>query len=228
MVPTVITINSTGLISAPAERAALIVDVIDSGYDKDEASTNVVTTVNNLQAEIDELCPRLSNGDISPEAPVSFYSIASLSTSSRDEFDKDNKRTGKQIQTVYSKLDIRFRDFAKLGEMVVHLSTVKFVQLKGVTWKLTDQNQSILGEEARMKALVRAMKRAEEYGRVIGRNSVTAVKIEDSEESYPRPCTKQTARKSAASWATGIGVGIDFEPQTIDVSASLVVEFHAE
>ena len=228
MAPTVISIEGRATISKLAERAALLVNVADTGPDKTLVSSNVVNTVNNLQSELEALCPRLENNDISPEAPVSFYSIATLSTTSEDEYDSDDKRTGRTLYTAKTTIDVRFRDFKKLGTMVVHLSTLPFVHLQGVTWKLTDQTQDKLDEEARMEALRGAIRRANAYAAVIGREKVTPVKIQDDQEYYPRAKTKQTARMLSSAPVFGLGVGIDFEPQIIEVSATLQVEFHAE
>ncbi|EXJ92402.1 hypothetical protein A1O3_00953 [Capronia epimyces CBS 606.96] len=235
MVPTVINIEGCATISTVAERATLLVGVFDSGYDKDSVSKNVVNTVNSLQAELDLLCPRLENGDISPEAPVSFFSISSLTTSSREERAEDDqgrlaRRTGKDIYTTNTNLDIRFRDFGKLGQMVVQLSSTPLVQVKGVTWKLTEEKRTALQDQVRMDALRRAIQRAQSYAQIIGRsNTVTPVKIQDHPESQPTGRAKQRVRmQMAASPALSLGGGIDFEPQLIEVSAKLDVEFHAE
>lgn len=224
MAPTLIRIQGRATINTPAERAVLTIDVSDEGHEKGEVSNNVVTTVNNLQNEIDELCPRLWNGDISPEAPVSFYSIASISTSVQDEYDDEDRMTEKKLHRANTGIDVTFRDFAKLGKMVVQLSAVPCVNLRGVAWKLTDEKQALLDEEVRMKALRHAVRRAEAFAQIIGRQKVTAVKIEDSGEFYP---VGRAARKAGSGPAFGITAGIDFEPQIIDVSGTLEVEFHA-
>lgn len=230
MAPTAIHIEGRATINTVAERASLIVDVCDSGEDKATVSKNVVSAVHSLQAELDTLCPRLHNGDISPDAPVSFYSISSLSTRQEDEFNLDGIRTGKQLQFAESKLDIRFRDFATLSQLVVRLSSTPFVQLRSLSWKLTDEKQAALDEQVRVMALRNAIQRAEAYSRVIGREVLTVVKIVDSQESYPTSRTKQTARMLGGGMGAAfeVGVGIDFEPQNIEVSATLDVEFSAE
>ncbi|EXJ85631.1 hypothetical protein A1O1_05997 [Capronia coronata CBS 617.96] len=242
-VPTVIRIEGSATISTLAERAALVVQISDSGYDKDQVSKNVLDTVTNLQAQLDSLCPRLDNGegDISPTAPVSFYSISSLSTSSRNQRDDDpddysyddigpsaaNKRPHREVFTARTSVDIRFRDFVKLGELVAQLSSTPYVNITGVTWKLTDDTQDALADQARMNALRQTIRRANSYAEVIGRTaSVVPVKIEDASQYRPTGRIKQTARKAAAPMS--VGGGIDFEPQTMDVTATLDVEFHAE
>ncbi len=232
MAPTVIKIQGRATIHSLAELATLVVTVSDSGVDKDQVTENVVTMVKLLQGEIlNRLCsPRLANGDISPEAPVSFYSIASLSTSVQDEYDdEENRRTGKKIHRAESELDIRFRDFTQLGITVVQLSQMPYVILGGVTWKLTDERQTLLDEEVRMKALRHAVQRAQAYAQIIGRSqTLTTAQIEDSQEFYPMGRKAQALLQTASREVFGVGVGIEFEPQVIDVSCTLDVEFHAE
>lgn len=249
MAPTAIHIQGHATINAVAERAALSVNVSDSGYDKDQVAKNVIGTVNTLQEQLDLLCPRLDDGegDIAPDAPVSFYSISSLTTSSRDENDDDdhrrgnyypgggdggdnnNRRSGKLIYTVKTNLDIRFRDFGKLGELVVQLSSTPYVQLAGIDWSLTDEKRVALMEEVRMDALRHAIRRANSFAEIISRSgSVTPVKIQDDQEYWLKGRVAQTARKAAVSTLFGAVRGIDFEPQLIEVSGTLEVEFHAE
>ena len=224
MAPTQINIQSSSTLSQLAERAQLILNVTSSLYEQAEASKNVVTTAHNIQNQLNELCPRSASGDISPDAPVSFYSIASLSTSNDDEYDDDNNKTGKRLYTATTKVDIRFRDFKTLGDMVVDFSTMEFIRLQGITWKLTDEKKAQLEEEVRLEALRSAIKRAHAYAKVIGKENVTAAKITDNDDSYTGGRTMQTARRYSAA----PGVGIDFEPQIVEVRASLEVEFHAE
>ena len=228
MTPTVISIQGRATFSKVAERAALLVDISDTDPEKNLVSSNVVSTVNTLQSKIDALCPRLPNNDISPDAPVSFYSIATLSTSSEDEYDGESTKTGRKLFTARTTLDVHFRDFKKLSDMVVHLSTLPFVHLQGITWKLTDETKAKLGEEARLEALRNAIKRANAYAGVIGREKVTPVKIEDEQEYFMLGMAKQTEHMTSGAAVFGLGVGIDFEPQLIEVSATVNVEFHAE
>jgi len=224
--PTIIHAQGRAVVNHPADRAALVIDIFDEGSTQETVSNHVVTTANQLQAEVDKLCPRLSNGEISPEAPVSFYSIDSLSTTRRDEYGPDNKRTGLQILGAKTSLDVRFRDFTKLGELVVKLSTIPYVQLRGIDWKLTEETTDRLSEQVRVDALRNAVKMAKAYANVISRPNVTAVKITDSKQDEIGR-VMQMARKSTPLPSSVAG-GLDFEPKTISLSASLDVEFQAE
>ncbi|KEF58514.1 uncharacterized protein A1O9_06440 [Exophiala aquamarina CBS 119918] len=228
MAPTVINVQGKAKLYRVAERAKLDIEISSSEYEQSTASANVVTTVSSLQNQLDEICTRADNGEISPSAPVSFYSIGSLTTSSDDEYDEDHNKTGKRLYKATSSVDIRFRDFAKLGEMVVAFSTVPFVSLQGIEWKLTEEKQAALEEQAKLDALRHAFKRATGYADVIGRRNVTPVKIDDTHYMFAEGRVMQTARKVSSNASYGIGVGLDFEPQQVEVNATLEVEFHAE
>ncbi|EXJ64309.1 hypothetical protein A1O7_00645 [Cladophialophora yegresii CBS 114405] len=228
--PTVIHIEGRAKVRTVAERAALDIHVLDTGYDKDLASKNVITAVNTLQSRLDSLVSRLENGDISPASPITFYSIASLSISTRDDYDNEGNRPDpdKKLHTASSTIDVHFRDFTLLGDMVVRLSAMDYVGLRGVTWQLTDAKQAWLDEEVRLQALKHAIERAEAYARIISRERVTCVKIEDSSEFWPSGQMMQTARQVASVEAFGVGAGIQFEPGNIEVRGTVSVEFHAE
>lgn len=229
MAPTVINVQGKAKLYRLAERAKLDIEVSSAEYEQSTASTNVVTTVSSLQNQLDEICTRdASSGEISPSAPVSFYSIGSLTTSNADEYDEDHNRTGKRVYKAATSVDIRFRDFTKLGEMVVAFSTMPFVSLQGIEWKLTEEKQAALEEEAKLEALRNAIQRANGYADVIGRKNVSPVKIDDTQYTYAEGMVMQTARKIASNASYGIGVGLDFEPQQVEVKATLEVEFHAE
>lgn len=228
MAPTVIHVQGKATLHSLAERAKLDIEVSSSEYEQVKASENVVTTVGNIQNELDVLCPRLDSGEISSEAPVSFYSIASLTTSNDDEYDDNHNRTGKRVYKASTSIDIRFRDFSKLGELVVRFSSVPFVSLQGIEWRLTEEKQAVLEEEARLEALRQAIKRAHGYAQVIGRENVTPVKIDASQYLYSAGRVMQTAMQVTSNASFGIGIGLDFEPQQVEVKATLEVEFHAE
>ncbi|KIW24209.1 uncharacterized protein PV07_09937 [Cladophialophora immunda] len=226
--PTLIHIQGHATITTTAQRAVLNLAASDTGSDKDQVSGHVVSTVNEIQGDLDQLCPRLENGDISPAAPVSFYSIASLSISAADEYNGKGVRLEKKRYSANSNIAIHFRDFACLGQMVVRLSSMPHVELRGIDWQLEDGRKAELDEQARLKALQHAISRAQAYGTKIGRDKVTCVKIEDVQDSWPMGRVMQTKRKVTSSATFEVGVGIEFEPQLVEVNATLAVEFHAE
>ncbi|KAL2426174.1 hypothetical protein ABEF95_012316 [Exophiala dermatitidis] len=284
---TTIIIEGRATICKVAERASLTVDISDSGYDKEKVAKNVIETANTLQDELDQLCPRidwtvvgqhstsggndfstqefdsggstaLDNDHISPNAPVSFYSISSLTTSSRTERlkrdddsdyddddddndhmsdnDKDKRRRKRKIYTAETSIDVRFRDFVKLGEVVVQWSATPYVQLSGIDWSLTDDSAAVMDEQVRVTALHNAIKRAKKYAAIIAEDCggdseksvpvhVHPVKIGDDRSIWAKGLTKQTARKATAKAAFGIGAGIDFEPKVIEDTVDIKVEF---
>lgn len=229
MPPTAINIQGRAKLHRLAERAKLGISVSSSEYTQAVASKNVIEAINAIQNLLDyTLCPRQANGDISPEATVSFYSIGSLTTSNDDEYDDDHNKTGKRLYSATCSLDVRFRDFKGLGDAVVQWASEPYVSLQGIEWILTEESQAALEEQAKLEALRHAIKRAQGYADVIGRRTVTLVKIEDTQYMFGEARVMQATRKMASSATFGIGVGLDFEPQQVEVNATLDVEFHAE
>jgi len=228
--PTLIRIQGRATVNSIAERAALNVHLSDSGFDKDQVSKNVVTSVDAVQSELEQLCSRLEDGDISPASPITFYSIASLSVSTGDEYDDlgNPPDPEKKRYTAESTINIHFRDFSVLSDIVVRFSAMEFVGLRGIEWQLTEAKSAWLDEEVRMQALKNAIQRAEAYARIIGKEKVTCVKIEDAQEFWPMPRVMQTARKTTTVDAFAVGAGIQFEPGKVEISGTVSVEFHAE
>ncbi|KAH0844094.1 hypothetical protein AYO21_02151 [Fonsecaea monophora] len=226
--PTLIHIQGHATITTAAQRAVLNLAAADSGSEKNEVSRNVVSTVNDIQSELDLLCPRLETGEIRPDAPVSFYSIASLVISAADEFNNNGARLKRKLYSAHSEIAIHFRDLPSLGQMVARLAAMPHIELRGIDWQLLDERKAELDEQARLMALQHAITRAQAYGRTIGREKVVCVKIQDVEQSWPMKRVMQTARRATSSATFEVGVGIDFEPQLVEVTATLSTEFNAE
>jgi uncharacterized protein YggE len=229
--PTTINIHGRATAKAIAERASLDIHISDSGFDKDVVSRDVVGAVNAVQTDVDKLCSRLENGDMSPSSPITFYSIAALSVSTGEFFDEEKQAFDpkRKLFTAESTLTIQFRDFSVLGDLVVRMSTMKSVGLRGLEWQLTDAKKAWLDEEVRLQALQNAIERAGAYARLIGREKVNCVKIEDLDESWPVVgYMRQAAPKAASVEAFAVGAGIQFEPGNVEVSGGVKVEFLAE
>ena len=233
--PTVIHIQGRATIERPAERSAVEVHVSDTGFDKDLITKNVVTAVNTIKNEVDQLSPRLENGDISPDAPVTFYSIASLKIFIDDRYDRDGGRSNdpdKKMYTAESDVDIHFGNFSTLGDTAARLSAMPYVLLRGIDWRLTDAKHARLEEEVREQALRNAIERANAYAKIIGREKVTCVKIEDDGQSGPQHGNLRHRGRGgpndSASDALSVSVGIELAPRKVQVNGTVRVEFHAE
>lgn len=237
MAPVKIHVEGHSTIYRLAERAAMSVDISSEGPAQDAVSTAVTTTARTLQATLDELCPRITggnkDGEISPDAPISFYALEALSTWSRADTvtDKEGleKETGGRTYGARTHLDIRFRDFSRLGSMTNMLSTTPLVSIKGVTWNLTEETEALLAVQSRREALEDAVQRARDFADVVGCKTVECVEITQGDEPVAYGRTKQTARRSTGMGAMGGGVsdGLDFEPQKVMKSASVSVQFLA-
>ena len=227
---TLLNIQGRASVSALAERAKLDIVVSDSGFDKDQVSKNVANAVNAVQTDLDSLVSRLDNGDISPSSPITLYSIAALSLSTDDMSDDVSHRADptKKVHVAESTINIHLRDFAVLGDLVVRLSSMQFVGLRGLEWYLTDAKKAWLEDEVRVLAFKVAKERARAYAQILGKDlAVKCVQIEDLMDSWPGPYMLAQARgKVAGVEAFAIGAGIQFEPGNVEISGTVRAEFH--
>jgi uncharacterized protein YggE len=237
--PTTITISTKSTQKTLAERALLDILITDSGHSKQTVASNVVTAVHTVQSHLDALTgPRLENGDISPDKPITFYSIESMSMDVRDYYDNETHQLDpeRKVYTAESSISVHFRDFQVLGQIVVELSSTPHVNLRGVQWTLTEAKKAWLEEETRLQALRAAMERAGNYARVIGREGgVRVARILDGEEegggNYRGMPAMMMARKAPGGGdvlGAGVMAGIDFTPRMVEVSGGLKVEFIVE
>ncbi|KZP25814.1 hypothetical protein FIBSPDRAFT_855447 [Athelia psychrophila] len=231
MAPVTIHVEGHSTLYRLAERAAMSVDISSEGPSQDIVSTDVTATARKLQSELDELCPLSADGsgEISPDAPVSFYALEALSTWSRADTDKEGNETGGRTYGARTHLDIRFRDFSRLGAMTDMLSKMPLISVKGVTWKLTEETEKLLAVQSRKEALEDAVQRARDFAEVVGCKKVECVEITQGDEPVSYGRTRQTARRSTGGAMSGgeVGGGLDFEPQKVMKNASVSVQFIA-
>ncbi|KZP25813.1 hypothetical protein FIBSPDRAFT_855446 [Athelia psychrophila] len=223
LAPVTIHVEGHSTLYRLAERAAMSVDISDEGPAQDAISTAVTSTARTLQSALDELCP---HGEIAPVAPISFYALEALSTWSRADTDKEGNETGGRTYGARTHLDIRFRDFARLGAMEEMLSTTPLVSIKGVTWRLTEETEQALAVQSRKEALEDAVRRARDFAEVVGCKNVQCVEITQGDEPTAYGRAKQTAGRNGGM-ADAVSGALDFEPQKVMMSASVSVKFHA-
>ena len=200
MVPLTINIQGESVIGRVAERAVLTLTVSSTGKSQTTVSEDVTSTCNNLRSIFQDLAPKNADGLAPADAPVTQFSMSSFLTSSHLPRDKD----GKELEREYdasTRFTIIFRDFGKLGQITSMLFRMPHVEIENTDWRLTPATIEGLGSESRKAAMEDAIRKAKDYGDVLGRNPV-AVEVRDSGyQSYGR--TKQTARRRAIDVAKG-------------------------
>ncbi|PGG96816.1 hypothetical protein GX51_07641 [Blastomyces parvus] len=208
-----------------AERAYLSVRVSAESPNQEEAAQNATKALNALHAQFRELSPKAANGVATPDAPITVLDIGSITTSSRIPTDRDDKPTGPRQFSASANLSATFRDFTKLSQIASQLLMMPFVEVRAINWRLTDATRAELAREARKKALMDAIEKANDFAQVVTRE-VHPVEINDHGESTFPPGQPhiRTMMARAADPDTS-GHVLDLEPQEITVSASLMAKF---
>ncbi|KZP25811.1 hypothetical protein FIBSPDRAFT_855442 [Athelia psychrophila] len=235
MAPVTIHVEGQSTISRLAERAAMSVDISSEGPAQDTVSTAVTATARKLQSELDELRPLTEGGggEVSPDAPISFYALEALSTWSRADTDREGKATGGRTYGARTHFDITFRDFARLGAMTDMLAKMPLVSVKGVTWTLTEGTEKLLAVQSRREALEDAVQRARDFADVVGCKTVECVEIRQGGGhaaigmQRPMPMGRSMVAGASGPAGAGVGGGLEFVPQKVMKSASVSVQFLA-
>ena len=226
MAPLEIKLTGNSVISRPAERAVLSVDVSSEGTSRETVSNDVTVTSNNLVKIFRELALKDEDGNATSDAPVTVFSTPSLQTRSWIPTSSRNNETvqlPRRFQAS-SSLKVIFRDFEKLGEISDMLFKMPHTDVAETEYILTDKTQEGLGSESRKAALRDAIQRAQDYAEVVGKK-VVAVEITD--QGYTSGGrTKQTARRS--NYSSSPGVGLSVEPEDVQLKSSVTVKFIEE
>lgn len=156
------------------------------------------------------------------EAPVSNIAIGSersWSTVPRD-------RNGHPLDRVYhasTDVEITFRNFTKLGKIAKRLIT-EDVEVSKIVWQLTKDTREVLGVESRKQAMKDAIRRAQDYAAVIGKE-VEPMLITDRESKS----TIGTAKCMVVNAKIGVGEedSLDLAPPDIEFHCSVEVQFRS-
>ncbi|PGH15184.1 hypothetical protein AJ79_02549 [Helicocarpus griseus UAMH5409] len=231
MPPLEIRVSGNCQLNRTAERAFVTLRIAAESTNQEEAAQNATTTVNNLHQKFTFLSPKTAEGAATPDAPITIFTVSSVSTSSKVPKDGEGKPNGPREYTASATISAIFRDFANLSEVTRQMLDTPFVEVQSITWRLTDDTKNNLAKEAREKALVDAVEKAKLYARVVGRE-VSAVEITDTDNHQVSRRMMQSYNRTAAAWdADGVSVpsgGIALEPQEVVVDCSIKALFVTE
>lgn len=220
-----ISVNGTSSLHHVAERGVLYVDVISESVDQAAVSEDVKNTSNKIKETFEQLTPKTETGSATPEASVTKFSMGLLQSYSYIPRDKDNRPLPRVFKVQVS-FEAIFRDFEKLGLIASNLFATPHVQVNRIEWRLTDSTKEKLESESRKAALVDAIRRAKEYAEIVQRE-VVVVTITDNGYTT-RHRTMQTVEQAAIFSSARSPVGVDLEPEDIEVRGSVEAKFVSE
>ncbi|KAJ5470547.1 hypothetical protein N7530_007904 [Penicillium desertorum] len=238
MAPLKIVLDGNSSTTHQPERAALSFIIKANGKNRESVSKEVTETSNEINRFFRDLCPKTETGETVQGSPVTSFSSTSLRTWSHVP-----NKSGKALPSVYHatlSLNALFQDFTKLSEV-------------SLDWCLTEATQQALSSQSREEAMRDAVRKANDYARVIGRE-VVAVEIRESlfglnggrcnaympgqmmmqqmqpQQLVHRPATPSTAVFPSASnmdLDPGAPMTLDLSPQLIRYTNHVEVEFQA-
>ncbi|BAE66501.1 hypothetical protein BDV35DRAFT_298830 [Aspergillus flavus] len=217
----------TSTLHRQAERAVIYLDVSSDGSDQSTVSQDVTRTSNRLQSLLKEIAPKQDSGDPTPEAPVTFWSMSSISTGSYLPWDHDKQEHRARVYTARTNFEVKFRDFSKLGEFVSDVAKDPLVSVRDVDWQLTDDTKQQLGQECRKLAVWDALAKAKDYAGALNMSNLRPVEIDDS-EGHVSPGIYASARRAPAFAESGGEQALNFVPQSCEIECSVKMRLEVE
>jgi uncharacterized protein len=253
MPPVTITAQGTSTIFRQAERAVVTVYVSSEGTSQEKVSKEVTLTANELRSMLKGLSPKTENGmsfplvnlrdssrqislqrdvgEVTPDAPVTYWKNSTLSTSSYQPTDDKGAKLDRQF-IARTSFEIKVRDFERLGSLTTTLSTMPLVSIGQVEWRLTDATRASLASESRREAIKDAVIKARDYATILCRGKPEAVEVSDGNGNFGS--YGQGFRSRVAVHGGGHGNGqqedeiLDLEPESVQLDTTVTVKFLAE
>ncbi|MCJ1383212.1 hypothetical protein MMC17_006325 [Xylographa soralifera] len=221
-------INVTGesVVSRHAERGVLSIAVSSQGPSQETVSQDVTLASNHLRTTFKAASPKTASGEAALDAAITVFSMTALNTQTWIPQDRSGNPLPPRLYSAKCNFHVIFRDFDKLAEVASMLFTTPHVSIESTKWRLTDDTLAGLASESRKMAMRDAVRKANDFAEVIGRQ-VFAVEITDHGSSTGQR-TKQTARMERPPVdAKGIGT-LALEPEDVELTASVEVKFADE
>ena len=234
MAPLEIHADGESFVRLPSERGVLSVLVKSEGVSQESVSSEVTSTSNHLHKLFNGLSSATRSGFSAPNAPVTAFSVTNLQTRSwfpHDEEGDDNNNNNNNNNTTrlygaYLHFQVRFRNFEKLGDIAGTLLSTPHVEIRNITWCVTDATIKRVSLGCRKRALLDATQKARDLAGVLGRD-IVAVRIVDH-DCFITPRPKQRTLGTGVATIGGHVDGLTLEPEDVELAARVAVTFAAE
>jgi uncharacterized protein YggE len=242
--PFEITVQGTGNIPHPAERAVINLEVSSTGAHKASVSNEVITTAKHIESLLRELSPTDASAHALDHAALAHWSKTSLSSTSHVPYIQDDPDPARQY-TARVVFDIRFRDFKALGSFGTHVSGLAHVEVRNIDWILTEATEKSFRAQLRQEAAKDALQKAQDYCAALGGVNIRPVELS---EGIPLGSTMASQGRKKAGGSHGAGFGsmgrsvqlarrggveedgedFAFDPQEIRMATEVTVKFEAD
>jgi hypothetical protein len=234
MAPLIINVAGSSTISKQPERAVIYVTVSNSGQSQSDVIQSVTRTAKQLQSDLNQLAPKDSNGQAAVNAPITHWSMSTISTGSYFMYVQQSGNTEKETRyTANTSFTIKFADFEKLGNACTNLANLPFASISRIAWQLTDKTKAATAGDVRRLAVEDAVSKAQDFARAVGKRNVVPVEISsDALGSLPTPAVGpmlfgSRSRAAAPSIASKPSEALNFEPEDVNMDCKVHMKFEA-
>lgn len=216
-----ITVQGTFTAYQPPQRATVRLRVGFEGPKKATVFTGVSTAADAVSSSLVAL--------LNPSAgPVTWWSSDQLRTWA----DRPWNSEGKQLPLVFharAGFQAKFADFGALSEWLGRVVDAAGVSIEGIDWTLTEASTKELTAQVRSAAVQAAKTKAAAYAEALGLSEPRALAIADAGMLGEglHPSSVQQAGYVRAPKGGGVGADLAFEPQDVEVSATVDARFTA-
>ncbi len=217
---TEITVHGAATAHEPPERGIVHATVSYEGPEMEPVYESVARDVETVKQSVDALRTDDSGA-------VTRWSARSIRTWSTRPWNEK----GKQLPLVHHArvdLEVEFQDFAALSRwLAAHIDGTGGFRVGHVEWTLTRQRREALLRQVRTEAVRDAAGRGQQYADALGLGEVRPIAIADSGMLGSGGTARNHHEIAAEGRAMSVGSApeIEFEPQDIEVSATVDARF---
>lgn len=206
-----ITVTGTSSIALPAECVAVNFTVGFLGADREPVVADTVALAGSVRARLD--------GAVA-EGVARDLRVTGLRTRTATPFDGHGRQTTQHSAEVRG--SVVLVDLERIGPLLGQLAATAGVHITWLDWRLLDATLAEVQPRALADAFGNARRRAEWIAHAAGRSTLEVVAVQDG--GGVMPMARQAARSLGL---TESAPSIDLDPDDVELSATLTVEFDA-
>lgn len=207
-----ITVSGTRQLTVPAECVGISLTLGFTGEDRGRIVDDTARLVESVRGLLERACAGGGGHDAR---------LSGLRTWTTVRYDSKGRPAAEQ-HVAEVRGSVTIDDLSRVGSLLGELTTTDGVQVGSLDWRLTDETQERLQPEVLAGAYQRARQRAEWIANAAGLTGISVVSVQDG--GGP---TFRTMAGRAMLADRGGAPSIELDPEDVDVSANLTVEFDA-
>ncbi|MBK7822153.1 MAG: SIMPL domain-containing protein [Tessaracoccus sp.] len=204
-----ITVTGNSQMTLPAECVAVSLSAGFTGSDRAAVVTDTAALLERLRARLDDAVADGRGRDVRLSSLRTWTSVG-------------DDRRGRVRHVAEVRGSFVLDDLSTVGPLLGELAGIDGVQIGNLEWQLTDETLKAIQPDVLKAAFTHAVQRAEWIAAAAGLGTVEAVAIRD--DAPPRFARPMMAR---AMMADSAAPSIDLDPEDVDVSVILNVDFDA-